>query len=167
MEAASLIAPVQDEEIRTSVFGTLDEKAPGPDGYSAQSYKEAWPIISHELAAAVREFFEKGRMLKQINTTLLKLLPKAEVGFAGIFKKTLEVFSELSGLKANLDKSEIIFSVAAMEAKQTILHMFGYQEGHPPIKYLGLPLVASKLSKVDYQPLLSKYRAEDCQLGSN
>ncbi|KAL0460951.1 UNVERIFIED_CONTAM: (+)-epi-alpha-bisabolol synthase [Sesamum latifolium] len=78
-EATGLIAPIQDEEIRQSVFGIADEKAPGPDGYSAKFYKAAWPVIGLEVSTAVREFFANGRILKQINATLLTLLPKVHM----------------------------------------------------------------------------------------
>ena len=34
--------------------------------------------------------------------------------------------------------------------------MLGFQEGHLPMRYLGLPLISSRLSIADCQPLLSK-----------
>ncbi|KAL0431099.1 UNVERIFIED_CONTAM: hypothetical protein Sradi_0735900 [Sesamum radiatum] len=56
-----------------------NEKTPGPDGYSAKFYNAAWLVIGLEVSVAVREFFANGRMLKQINATLLTLLPKVHM----------------------------------------------------------------------------------------
>ncbi|KAL0295423.1 UNVERIFIED_CONTAM: putative ribonuclease H protein [Sesamum calycinum] len=54
----------------------LQDKAPGPDGYSSGFYKAAWPVIGEEVATAILEFFTTGRLLKQVNTTILALIPK-------------------------------------------------------------------------------------------
>ncbi|KAL0294829.1 UNVERIFIED_CONTAM: hypothetical protein Sangu_3209500 [Sesamum angustifolium] len=53
-----------------------EDKAPGPDGYSSGFYKAAWPVIGDEVVKAILEFFTTGRLLKQVNTTLLALIPK-------------------------------------------------------------------------------------------
>ncbi|KAL0298111.1 UNVERIFIED_CONTAM: putative ribonuclease H protein [Sesamum angustifolium] len=55
---------------------TLLDKAPGPDGYSSGFYKAAWPVIGEEIIKAILEFFTTGRLLKQVNTTILALIPK-------------------------------------------------------------------------------------------
>ncbi|KAL0295750.1 UNVERIFIED_CONTAM: hypothetical protein Sangu_3186100 [Sesamum angustifolium] len=56
-----------------------EDKAPGPDGYSSGFYKAAWPVIGDEVVKAILEFFTTGRLLKQVNTTLLALIPKIRV----------------------------------------------------------------------------------------
>ncbi|KAK4381215.1 hypothetical protein Sango_2989500 [Sesamum angolense] len=57
---------------------TPDEKeqAPGRIGYSSGFYKAAWPVIGEEVVTAILEFFTTGRLLKQVNTTILALIPK-------------------------------------------------------------------------------------------
>ncbi|KAL0302853.1 UNVERIFIED_CONTAM: LINE-1 reverse transcriptase [Sesamum radiatum] len=77
-EAASLINPVAREELKSAFFDIEEDRAPGPDGYSTGFYKAAWPIIGDELITAVTDFFENGRLLKQMNATLLTLIPKAQ-----------------------------------------------------------------------------------------
>ncbi|KAL2226578.1 UNVERIFIED_CONTAM: putative ribonuclease H protein [Sesamum indicum] len=52
------------------------DKAPGPDGYSSGFFKASWPIVGGEVTRAVLDFFTTGRLLKQINTTILALIPK-------------------------------------------------------------------------------------------
>ncbi|KAK4384366.1 hypothetical protein Sango_3068700 [Sesamum angolense] len=52
-----------------------EDKAPGPDGYSSGFYKAAC-VIGDEVVKAILEFFTTGRLLKQVNTTMLALIPK-------------------------------------------------------------------------------------------
>ncbi|KAL2237664.1 UNVERIFIED_CONTAM: hypothetical protein Sindi_0958100 [Sesamum indicum] len=63
-------------DVKQAVFDIAEDKAPGPDGYSSGFFKASWPIIGQEVSLAVLEFFNTGRILKQINTTLLALIPK-------------------------------------------------------------------------------------------
>ncbi|KAL0367065.1 UNVERIFIED_CONTAM: hypothetical protein Sradi_3596600 [Sesamum radiatum] len=75
-EAESLILPVSPEEVKQAIFDIDETKAPGPDGYSAGFYKAAWPVIGGEVTQAILEFFRTGRLLKQVNSTLISLIPK-------------------------------------------------------------------------------------------
>ncbi|KAL0439808.1 UNVERIFIED_CONTAM: LINE-1 retrotransposable element O protein [Sesamum latifolium] len=77
-EARTLTAPVTRAEIKQAFFDIDEDKAPGPDGYSAGFYKAAWPVIGDEIMTAVEEFFANGRLLKQVNATLLALIPKVQ-----------------------------------------------------------------------------------------
>ncbi|KAL2224389.1 UNVERIFIED_CONTAM: hypothetical protein Sindi_3015200 [Sesamum indicum] len=63
-------------DVKQAVFDITEDKAPGPDGYSSGFFKAAWPIVGQEVTSAVLDFFNTGRLLKQINTTLLALIPK-------------------------------------------------------------------------------------------
>ncbi|KAL2237302.1 UNVERIFIED_CONTAM: hypothetical protein Sindi_0921900 [Sesamum indicum] len=63
----------EDASSLLAVFDIDEDKAPGPDGYSSGFFKAAWPIVGHEVSSAVLDFFNTGRLLKQINTTLLAL----------------------------------------------------------------------------------------------
>ncbi|KAL0283634.1 UNVERIFIED_CONTAM: Retrovirus-related Pol polyprotein from type-2 retrotransposable element R2DM [Sesamum radiatum] len=75
-EADALVVPVSPEEVKQAVFDIDESKAPGPDGYSAGFFKAAWPVIGGEVTQAIRDFFQTGRLLKQVNTTLISLIPK-------------------------------------------------------------------------------------------
>ncbi|KAL2231102.1 UNVERIFIED_CONTAM: hypothetical protein Sindi_1704600 [Sesamum indicum] len=75
------------------------------------------------------------------------------------FKEGLEWFAELSGLWLNVQKSHLIISRSAQELKDQLLEILGFQEGHLPMRYLGLPLISSRLSISDCQPLISKIDA--------
>ncbi|KAL0444878.1 UNVERIFIED_CONTAM: hypothetical protein Slati_2210500 [Sesamum latifolium] len=59
-----------------ALFDIEEDRAPGSDGFSSGFYKAAWPIVGKEVTKAVLDFFGTGRLLKQVNATLLSLIPK-------------------------------------------------------------------------------------------
>ncbi|WZZ89708.1 hypothetical protein YC2023_118287 [Brassica napus] len=65
-----------EEEIKTTLFAMPKNKAPGPDGYSAEFFWETWEIVGADVIGTVREFFTAGRLLRQFNTTTISLIPK-------------------------------------------------------------------------------------------
>ncbi|KAL0286117.1 UNVERIFIED_CONTAM: hypothetical protein Sangu_2747800 [Sesamum angustifolium] len=75
-ECDYLVRPVTKDEVKTVVFDIDEDRAPGPDGYSSGFFKAAWPVIGDELTAAVTDFFSTGQLLKQVNATLITLIPK-------------------------------------------------------------------------------------------
>nr|GEX04205.1 adenine phosphoribosyltransferase 1-like [Tanacetum cinerariifolium] len=65
-----------NEEIRDAMFSFADNKASGPDGYTFAFFKEAWGIISADICRAIREFFTNGILLKELNHTIIALIPE-------------------------------------------------------------------------------------------
>ncbi|KAL0439727.1 UNVERIFIED_CONTAM: hypothetical protein Slati_2455700 [Sesamum latifolium] len=198
----------------------------------------AWPIVGREVTQAILNFFATGKLLKQVNATLLLLIPKelftgynqqnlpprcalkvdlrkayntvewdflmgssffgfptlfiawieecvttpsfsvclngsphgffkgarddlllfskADERSVHIFKRGLTIFVELSGLQVDPQKSHLIVSRSAAAVRGALLAILDYQEGFLPLRYLGLPLLASRLSIADCRPLLLK-----------
>ncbi|KAL0434709.1 UNVERIFIED_CONTAM: hypothetical protein Sradi_0178800 [Sesamum radiatum] len=77
-EASQLVMPITRGEVTVAYFDIVEDKSPSLDGYSASFYKATWLIISEEVTIAVMGFFKYGRILKQVNTTLLALIPKVQ-----------------------------------------------------------------------------------------
>ncbi|KAL0308135.1 UNVERIFIED_CONTAM: hypothetical protein Sangu_2992100 [Sesamum angustifolium] len=73
------MAQVTREEIKTAFFDILEDKSRGPDGYSSRFSKSTWPIISDQITQAVLDFFLMGKLLKQVDATLLSLISKVQV----------------------------------------------------------------------------------------
>nr|GEZ39445.1 hypothetical protein [Tanacetum cinerariifolium] len=71
-----MVREVTSKEIRDAIFAIGDNKAPGPDGYSALFFKESWNIIASDVTKAVKEFFTNGVLLKELNHTIIALIPK-------------------------------------------------------------------------------------------
>ncbi|KAK9704967.1 hypothetical protein RND81_07G023700 [Saponaria officinalis] len=74
-----LMAPITGKEIRDAMFSIPDDKAPGPDGFTSQFYKDAWGIVGVSVIKAVQSFFGSGKLLKEINHTLVTLVLKVEI----------------------------------------------------------------------------------------
>ncbi|XP_074288179.1 uncharacterized protein LOC141613345 [Silene latifolia] len=74
-----LQAPVNEDEIKTTLFSIPGNKAPGPDGYSSQFFKDAWSIICKDVIAAVKNVCSTGKLLKACNATVFTLIPKVDV----------------------------------------------------------------------------------------
>ncbi|KAK4382666.1 Transposon TX1 uncharacterized protein [Sesamum angolense] len=323
-EASLLIRPINKDDVKTAVFDIEEDRAPGPYGYSSGFFKAAWPVVGEEITAAVMDFFTTSRLLKQINATLITLIPKVcapslvadfrpisccndiykiitkilvlrirgvldkiispsqtafvpgrsisdnvllaqelfsgynqcrlpprcalkvdlrkaydtvewdfllatlqlfgfpptfnkwieecvtsphfslylngevhgffagarglrqgdpvspylfvlvmevlhlillqvieqdEVRSVDLFRRGLDLFASLSGLHTNPQKSHLILSKAANGVRTSLLETLGFQEGRLPLRYLGLPLIASRLTLLDCQPLLQKIDA--------
>nr|GEY22936.1 hypothetical protein [Tanacetum cinerariifolium] len=73
---ANMTCPITDDEIKRAMFGIGDEKSQGPDGYTLTFFKKGWNVISHDICSAIRDFFENGKLLKEINHTFIALIPK-------------------------------------------------------------------------------------------
>jgi hypothetical protein len=67
---------VTKEEIREILFSMKSNNAPGPDGYTAEFFEAAWHIVGKEVVAAIKDFFTSGLLLKEVNATILTLVPK-------------------------------------------------------------------------------------------
>ncbi|XP_022030437.1 uncharacterized protein LOC110931348 [Helianthus annuus] len=74
--ATHMVRPVTPDEVRQAIFSIGSDKAPGPDGFTAGFFKSAWPIVGNEVSNAVMDFFVTGRLLRELNHTLIVLIPK-------------------------------------------------------------------------------------------
>nr|GEX03552.1 hypothetical protein [Tanacetum cinerariifolium] len=75
--ACDMIREVTREEIKYAMYSIDDNKAPGPDGYTVKFFKKAWNIVGNDVCRAVEEFFLSGKLLGELNATLITLVPKA------------------------------------------------------------------------------------------
>ncbi|KAK3218473.1 hypothetical protein Dsin_012443 [Dipteronia sinensis] len=67
---------VTNEEIRDICFSLHPNKASGLDGFNAHFFKKTWGIVVGDIINTVQEFFRTGHRLKELNTTILALVPK-------------------------------------------------------------------------------------------
>nr|KAJ0213104.1 hypothetical protein LSAT_V11C400156970 [Lactuca sativa] len=78
VDAVEMVKIVTNEEIKAALFDIDDDKAPGPDGFSARFFKAMWSIIGEDFCMAVKEFFANGKILKEVNATVIALVPKVD-----------------------------------------------------------------------------------------
>ncbi|KAL0427126.1 UNVERIFIED_CONTAM: hypothetical protein Slati_2887400 [Sesamum latifolium] len=76
-QASELCKSVTPSEIKQAIFQICDNKAPGPDGFSACFFKRAWNVVGNQVCL-VMDFFRSGRLLRQLNHCIIALVPKSE-----------------------------------------------------------------------------------------
>ncbi|XP_074314104.1 uncharacterized protein LOC141649309 [Silene latifolia] len=70
---------------------------------------------------------------------------------------SLDLFAQMSGLRANPDRTNIYMGSIGDGVRDSILRDTGYVEGTFPFRYLGVPLNEGKLNKPMFVDLLNKY----------
>nr|GEW11949.1 hypothetical protein [Tanacetum cinerariifolium] len=78
VEASKMIKDITDKEIQEAMFDIDNDKASGPDGYTSCFFKKAWNTVGMDVCLAVKEFFQTGKLLKEINATIISLIPKLD-----------------------------------------------------------------------------------------
>ncbi|GKA80932.1 hypothetical protein Tco_0787624 [Tanacetum coccineum] len=72
----NMVFHITDDEIKRAMFSIGEDKALGPDGYTSAFFKKGWNVIGQDICSAIRDFFDNGRFLKEINHTFVALIPK-------------------------------------------------------------------------------------------
>ncbi|GJT27388.1 RNA-directed DNA polymerase, eukaryota, reverse transcriptase zinc-binding domain protein, partial [Tanacetum coccineum] len=73
-----------------------------------------------------------------------------------VIKQSFKEFGQMSGLTANLGKSIIFFGSIKEEVKQDLLQILPFKCGKLHARYMGVPLLAKKLSVQDCKILIDK-----------
>jgi hypothetical protein len=73
-----------------------------------------------------------------------------------VIKAALMEFEDLSGLKANSSKSSFYCPGISKRVKHILLSSLQMKEGKLPVRYLGVPLISSRLSSADCGGLLER-----------
>lgn len=77
-----------------------------------------------------------------------------------VVKDCLINFEELSGLSPNPGKSSLFTCGVDNNTKDSLLGVLGFKEGSLPVRYLGVPLISSKLRKADCNALVERITAK-------
>ncbi|GKC95885.1 RNA-directed DNA polymerase, eukaryota, reverse transcriptase zinc-binding domain protein [Tanacetum coccineum] len=78
MEEANLMTrEIQKDEIKKALFDIDDNKSPSLDGYTSKFFKRSWDIVRSDFCAVIKEFFSTGKLLGEVNATLISLIPKS------------------------------------------------------------------------------------------
>ncbi|KAL0402454.1 UNVERIFIED_CONTAM: hypothetical protein Slati_4275300 [Sesamum latifolium] len=122
---------------------------------------ESWhTLIRHCVQLSPQfQFHWKCKELEILNLCFVDdvlLFCRADIPSVQTFKDALCEFAALSGLQVNAQKSQIILSRSVQQDKQQIVDLLGFQEGPLPIKYLGIPLVSSRLTNAGCSTLVQK-----------
>ena len=72
-----LFCAIPVAEIKDTVFALPKNKALGPDGFTTEFFCSAWNVVGQDLVLAVQDFFINPSMLRQLNATVIALIPKS------------------------------------------------------------------------------------------
>lgn len=98
------------------------------------------------------EYVDKGfAILQHADDTILCL--KEDMHQAANLKLQLYMYEVMSGLKINFSKSEVMMVRQEDSKNVEFSNMFNCTIGKWPIKYLGVPLLGSKLHVADWLPI--------------
>ncbi|GJY96749.1 reverse transcriptase domain-containing protein [Tanacetum coccineum] len=82
----NMVRNVSNEEVKMAMFSIGDDRAPGPDGFTSAFFKKSWDLVGNDVCSAVKEFFNNGQLLKEINHTFLALIPKVATPLKTFFR---------------------------------------------------------------------------------
>ncbi|KAG5542725.1 hypothetical protein RHGRI_015741 [Rhododendron griersonianum] len=86
----------------------------------------------------------------------LFVLCGADQGSLTIVKDALDEFHSFSGLSPNLQKSAIFYSGVSNDLQEVLEAILPIPHGYLPVRYLGVPLITSRLSYSDCMQLKDK-----------
>ncbi|CAL5376012.1 unnamed protein product [Camellia sinensis] len=99
---------------------------------------------------------EKTKIVNLCFADDLMIFSKGDPHTVNLIMQGLEEFRSLSGLTSSPSKSNIYFSGCNLELKEAILHIANFTERSLPMKYLGVPLITTKLKASDCQILIDR-----------
>ncbi|GFY93275.1 hypothetical protein Acr_08g0016710 [Actinidia rufa] len=99
-------------------------------------------------------YFKGEKELRQgdpisVPTDYGKVMCSADTRSITIIKEALDIFYHLSGLKPNMQKSAIFVSGVSREVIEEIAAILPIPNGSLHVKYLGVPLISSRLTYAD------------------
>lgn len=71
MQIATVLQPVTEGEAKEALW-------PIPDYFGFFFYKDSWVILGNDVTAAVLDFLNSGKLLKEVNNTILTLIFKVK-----------------------------------------------------------------------------------------
>lgn len=86
----------------------------------------------------------------------LMLFCYGDLSSVSTLASSLNIFSELSGLSPNPSKSQCYLANVDSVETSRILGMLNFPRGYTPAKFLGVPLISSKLSIAHCRPLIDR-----------
>ncbi|XP_062089505.1 uncharacterized protein LOC133796040 [Humulus lupulus] len=71
-----LLRPFTKSDVKKALFSIHSFKSPGLDGFGSRFFKGSWSDIGAEITSAVLDFFQDGYLPKDLNETVISLIPK-------------------------------------------------------------------------------------------
>nr|GEV02715.1 RNA-directed DNA polymerase, eukaryota, reverse transcriptase zinc-binding domain protein [Tanacetum cinerariifolium] len=164
-------APVATrDEVCNAVWGCVENKSPGPDGYSFEFFRKFWDTLGSEFCEAVEWAIEAG-FYKGIkigsSLNLSHLFYADDAVFIGEWSPTnlsgithiLHCFSLLSGLSINIQKSHLLGVGVRSEYVTAAALNLGCLTMKTPFKYLGVMVGGNCSTSQAWEDTIGKLKA--------
>uniref|UniRef100_A0A803PUJ5 Reverse transcriptase n=1 Tax=Cannabis sativa TaxID=3483 RepID=A0A803PUJ5_CANSA len=86
-----LLQEFPTKEVKAAVFSIPGSKSPGPDGFFSFFYQDNWEIIGKDVSKVVLPFLNSDNIIKEINSTIITLVPKRLKTKERLVKFTLQM----------------------------------------------------------------------------
>ncbi|XP_062103652.1 uncharacterized protein LOC133814746 [Humulus lupulus] len=73
-----LLQVYTEEDVKEALFDIPGSKFPRPDGYSSYLFQDNWELVKEDVCTVVLSFLHSGKLLKELNSTILTLIPKTK-----------------------------------------------------------------------------------------
>lgn len=115
VDLSCLERPFILDEIKRVVFDLGGDKAPGPDGFPIQFFKQFWDTGKTDLAVLCEDFFWQRANLERINWASIALIPKVDspVGLGdyrpiSLINSSLKIISKLLATRLSLHMNSLV-----------------------------------------------------------
>nr|GEX79149.1 hypothetical protein [Tanacetum cinerariifolium] len=185
VEADCMVSPISNKDIKATLFGIADDKAHRLDGLSSKFFKSAWSIVGSKFTKSIKDFFHNGKLLKEINATVLALVPKVKtprkvsdfrhISCCTVFYKCISkvIANRIKGVLNSIVSSCQSAVIPSRKISDNIMLtqelMRNYHRMGGPSKvafkidinkaYLGVQLISSRLYKKHCGPLIDKVKS--------
>ena len=86
----------------------------------------------------------------------LMIFCQTDLASVGIIRVAMDSFSKISGLAINHDKSYVFLSGVDPDLRIAITNQLSFKPGTLPVKYLGVPLISTRLTYQNYVALIDR-----------
>ncbi|GJU91519.1 hypothetical protein Tco_1303942 [Tanacetum coccineum] len=117
-------------------------------------YKCISKIISNRIIEGLKEVVSDNQ--SAFIPDDLFIFSRGEIGSTRLIMESLDEFQKSSGLVPNISKSMAYFCNVSNPIKLAILDIIPFAEGELPVKYLGVPLISTRLCNRDCKILVEK-----------
>ncbi|GJX93279.1 sodium/hydrogen exchanger 6, partial [Tanacetum coccineum] len=124
-KADFMVRNVTNEEIKSVIFSMGDDKAPGPDGFTAAFFKKAWDVVGGDITCAIRDFFSNDDLFLFAHGHPTPVL---------VIMDALDEFKQVSRLVPSIPKSTAFFYNVPNAIKASILNSMPFAEGTLPVR---------------------------------
>ena len=73
-----LLKEFSEKDVKDALFDITGSKSPGPDGFSSSFFQDNWDVVKRDVCEAVLSFLHTGKLLKELNSMTITLVPKTE-----------------------------------------------------------------------------------------